>query len=128
MCMWMSSSSILNANRPLRDLIADRIERRADRLAFGGRQQPDVREHAGMGLRSADIDRRQPRVETDRLGEFLDSRIGLPLESPPHAFATIEPRSHSGNEKIRCLPSYLKQRAFSPPVRAVIRRGAHSLN
>jgi len=30
-----------------------------------------------MGLRAANIDDRQPAVETDRLGEFLDSRVRL---------------------------------------------------
>jgi hypothetical protein len=43
-------------------------------------------EHLRVGLGTADIDRSQPAVETDRLGEPFDPRIGGLLETAAPGF------------------------------------------
>src|SRR5260221_2350832 len=64
-----------------RNLSADRIERRADRIALGRRDESDMGEHRGVCLRATNINGREARIETDRLREFLDTRVGFPFES-----------------------------------------------
>src|SRR5262249_48941774 len=58
------------------DLGANLVERAADGIAFGRGEEACLSQHLRVGLRSADVDCRQSRVETDRGGEFLDPRIG----------------------------------------------------
>jgi hypothetical protein len=54
----------------------DVVEGRRDLVAFAGGEQTDVGQHAGMGLRAADVDLGEAGVEADRFGERLDQLVG----------------------------------------------------
>ena len=68
------------------NLAADLLEFLDDLVAFGFRNQPDLREHPRVSLRAGDVAIRQPRIKTDRLGEFLNPLIGRFLESTTPRF------------------------------------------
>ena len=86
MCVWMSSSAMENSIVPAS--IVRPISSSAAQIcsASGGREQPDLGEHPGVGLAGADVVPVQPAVEGDRLGERLDAGIGPALEPPAPGF------------------------------------------
>ncbi len=71
------------------NLAANVLEFLDNLIPLGIRNQPDCGEHPGMGLRASDVAVGQPRVEADRLGEFLDPFVGRFQEPSTPSFGHV---------------------------------------
>src|SRR5205823_13042856 len=65
---------------PAVDFSGNGVEGGRDALGLVGREEPDLGQHAGVGLAGPDVVAVQPAVEADRLGEGFDAVVRLAAE------------------------------------------------
>src|SRR5262245_66239796 len=66
---------------PALDVAGNLVGRGGDFIGFGVRKQPNLGEHTGVSLASANVVTVKPAVEGDRFGELLHAPVSAAFEA-----------------------------------------------